>query len=262
MSLKSIYPLYEYNSSIYEQVKFIDELKHSDSDQVDAIALYTGPNGYDINSALRLNTSSSLAKYKMVIDLIDLAFNEVPKLVKPIIVYRTIDDELTYDYSDKGYISTTTDKYTEQDEYTCCTLVITVPIGTPILPIKALSVNPNENEILLERNGILVYNGHKTIDNNFIVNMTYLSPKSELVKKTDLKQVGDLVKMDFVHYLESNIGDIYNEFISLYGTESSKEGFIEYYKTYITEFDKRKNTPFVVNAIIKQLDSKINELFD
>lgn len=44
-----------------------------------------------------------------------MVYSEVPKLEVPIVLYRTIDSELTFDYYDKGYISTTTNKYQKQE---------------------------------------------------------------------------------------------------------------------------------------------------
>lgn len=49
MSLKSLYPFYEYNYLIYDQIKFIHKLKYSDFDldenKVKALKFYTRPRG-------------------------------------------------------------------------------------------------------------------------------------------------------------------------------------------------------------------------
>lgn len=67
--------------------------------------------------------------------------------------------------------------------------------------------------------------------------------------------------MDFVCFLESNIEQVYREYLKLSGDSVTKEGFIEYYKTCIASFDQKRNAPFMVNSIIEQLKSKIDELF-
>lgn len=257
-----MYQSYRDESLITKQVKFIEKLKQSDdaSDKLESIRIYTGSHGYDINADLR-NNKEKTTKYLRIIDNIDEVFKMIPPIEKSIIVYRTIDAEITDSYTDKGYISTTTDKYTEQEEYTCCTMVITIPAGTKILPIKGISQHPHENEILLERNGMFVYNNHKIVDNNFVVYVTYLSPKSDLIKQSDFRQVGELINLKFVEFLESKLSDIYDEYQILSEDKVTKNNFIEYLKIYIADFDKKHNSDFVIKSIIELLKNKIDELF-
>ena len=61
-------------------------------------------------------------------------------------------------YSRKSYISTSMDK--DQSKYyidkKCCLMKIIIPTGNRVLPLFEKSTHTNENEILLDRDGILL----------------------------------------------------------------------------------------------------------
>lgn len=88
---------------------------------------------------------------------IDIIFKACPPLKYPILVYRTIDQHFAFDYKSEGYVSTSTTITTAGTTGNCCLLRITVPAGIKVLPLKKISTNPSENEILLPRDSSLQF---------------------------------------------------------------------------------------------------------
>jgi hypothetical protein len=138
---------------ISKQEKYVDDLVNMNSPHVESLITYTTETGYSINRSLRDGTS----EYKEIISNIDTIFNACPPLKYPILVYRTIDQHFAFDYKSEGYVSTSTTITTAGTTGNCCLLRITVPAGIKVLPLKKISTNPSENEILLPRDSSLQF---------------------------------------------------------------------------------------------------------
>ena len=132
-------PQYEYLNSLSQKEK-------------DAIKDYTNYFYIDVNQYLRTgnekyNTKvvqNSLAIFKKIYD-------EIPPLSETIVVYRGQREE---DFNTKSVTSTTTNIMIPFKEFTsrdCCFYKITVLPGTKVIPVRHISVQPGEYEIIIDR---------------------------------------------------------------------------------------------------------------
>lgn len=152
---------------------------------------YTGSGKWDIfNEQMRKNIKLSLEFQEQLRDM-DEAFNIVPPTEFPIVVYKGKGSENVY--SDKAFMSTTLlyEKAKRFSGKNCCILQITVSAGSKAIPLKSVSRDPDEEELLLDRDGHLAVTG-STIndkDNMKIIFATYSPKKTEEVhndKQIDL----------------------------------------------------------------------------
>ena len=137
---------------------------------------------YDIKMALREYTqegdyiSFNLAlrgifpfeeKWRNRLQKMDLAFESVPELTEPILVYRGMASPLEISHHTLGNFWSTSESLEEiekfitgdlseeellSDDPLCCLYKITVAAGSKVLPLPEM----NEREVLLNRNGKLI----------------------------------------------------------------------------------------------------------
>ncbi len=119
---------------------------------------YTQEYYENVNNYLRYGNAGDvdIDKLKQVIKNIDRAFESVPPLQTEMVVYRGQRDDT---FNTKSYTSTTVEPRRTQDFLNfateCCMYRITVNPGSKILPLRNVSSMGYENEILLDRNGIM-----------------------------------------------------------------------------------------------------------
>lgn len=143
-------------TNLSKQVAYVETLPDSEKASIN---WYTGGNYDQFNDAIRKGKLLSQLQRGHK-DNIDSAFEAVPPLEGPIIVYKGKGSDKVY--SDKSFMSTTllyerTKRFTNKD---CCVLQITVSAGSKVLPIRALSKEPDEEEVLLDRDGTLIVTGN------------------------------------------------------------------------------------------------------
>jgi hypothetical protein len=150
-----------------------------------SINWYTGGNYDDFNDSVRKGKMLSQEQRDHK-ENIDTAFDSVPPLEVPIVVYKGKGSDRIY--SDKSFMSTTL-LYDRSKRFTnkeCCVLQITVSAGSKVLPIRTISKEPDEEEILLNRDGILIVTGNsiRKEDMMKIIFVTYC-PKGSNPVRTD-----------------------------------------------------------------------------
>jgi hypothetical protein len=111
-------------------------------------------------------------------------FDAAPPLETPIVVYKGKGSERVY--SDKAFVSTTLD-YNKTKRFSgknCCVIQITVSPGSKAIPLRGVSREPDEEEVLLDRGGILLVTGSRINDNDRmkIIFATYSPQQSKLVR--------------------------------------------------------------------------------
>jgi len=189
-----------------KQIEHIDNLNEEIKS---SLISYTDGYGYDINKMLRMGIINNIIKN------IDEAFIGVPITDNPILLYRTIDNNFNLTYRSEGYISTSTTLTTAGTDGNCCILKITVPSGSRILPLKIISVNPNEDEVLLNRNSSLQFISEyqETIKGDIynIINMVYLPSEQSVNIKYISQRNEEGLKIINEIYSPSFIGDFFQE---------------------------------------------------
>lgn len=135
--------------TLAKQFEFVDNLPNKVKD---SITQYTGIEYVQLNSMLR-EKSRLFPKHQTMIDNMDYAFQNAPKLEKEIIVYRRLR---VFDVNKMtSVISASYDKnFVSKFRADCCILIITLPVGSSVLPIENISNVPEEKEILLNRKGM------------------------------------------------------------------------------------------------------------
>lgn len=184
-------------SNLETQNKFVnnlpDEIKKS-------LTWYTG-GGFDkFNENMRKETKLSPIQ-KNNLQKIDTAFLGVQALTNAITVFKGTNSSNVY--SDKSFISTSRDYKIAQDNFGGTNSVIwriTVSPGSKVLPLESISKYVEENEILLDRNGILVVTGtHITKHQQKIIYVTYNPPNTLVVKNiTDIKKAEKQMDPDLI----------------------------------------------------------------
>lgn len=159
-----------------------------------SLAWYTSEEYEEFNHNVR--TGKSLNEdQKTNIENIDLAFNSVPPLKHPIVVYKGTKTDTVY--SDKSFVSTTL-VYHQTRQFRgikCCVLQITISPGSKVIPVRDLSVNSAEEEVILNRGGIMMVTGSEINEDNMkIIYATYSPGNSEIVHNE--KQI-DSAEMKF-----------------------------------------------------------------
>lgn len=160
-------------------------------EEKNSINWYTGGNYDEFNEALRAGKVLSQVQRQHK-DNIDFAFDAVPPIDIPIVVYKGKGSERVY--SDKSFMSTSflyerTKRFSGKE---CCVLQITVSAGSKVLPIRTISKEPEEEEVLLDRDGILVVTGNTIRNDGMKVIFTTYCPygskpvrEDEELKKAD-----------------------------------------------------------------------------
>jgi hypothetical protein len=133
------------------------DLKWS-SAQSKAITDYTGGQYRDVNGALRRREQPDSSAQE-IIERLDEVFAETPPLTGPITVRRNvgrpeamfgeIGSKVDREFVDDGFVSTTSGE--TPTLFGHHELVITVPAGFKALDVKAVSDEPDEDEVLLPR---------------------------------------------------------------------------------------------------------------
>jgi hypothetical protein len=148
-----------------------DDVKHN-------LTTYTTPEVYqNLNEKMRnsFGTYNNLDlklsfEEQNILDSIDYAFENVPKLIQPLTLYRGVANlypryslrKTPTNYFDTkrmiSIISATYDKNIAKSfassKNKCCFLVLTIPAGSSVLPLQFISDVPSEKEILLNRKGM------------------------------------------------------------------------------------------------------------
>lgn len=130
----------------------VESLKHPNADN----------NTFDVNE-LEYGYEHVLNKnIKDVQRRLDAAFANSPPLTHSLIVYRGVKYNRGEKYShnpiyNKQYISTSTEQGVADNfvRGSCCTLIITLSVGTHVLPLERVTQYPGEYEVLLPRGGTL-----------------------------------------------------------------------------------------------------------
>lgn len=130
---------------------------------MDSLNWYTGGNFDNLNEALRKNKLLTEEQMFHLYNL-DYAFNQAqPNQDLNLTVYKGIDNDQFYTI-DRAFISTTTDieeamKFIDE-ESNCCILRIHIAPNSKVLRLRDISRYPEENEILLDRNGFMIRTGN------------------------------------------------------------------------------------------------------
>jgi hypothetical protein len=191
----------DYNNQKY----FIDELS---PDIIPSLIEYTGDMYTAVNNYLedkldnRVDRNDEYIRnndfIKLVVKNIDSAFNQVPALENDLVVYRGLNLPIYTDsrrntlmlpqYSGKydGFVSTSPDinvalRFVNRvgKKIPKTLLKITVPKGSKVIYLGFQSINPTENEILINRNAIIsVYSIEKLVEDTNIIQLNArLNPK-------------------------------------------------------------------------------------
>lgn len=175
---------------IQEQIKFIEGV---DEITKDILVQYTISSGF-INAPLWKNKKILPSVIKQIKKL-DNAFDNVPPLEEPIVVWRGVNTKNATEGSHRNFLSTSlsrsiSEKFTDKP---CCLMKISLPAGTKVLPVFNLSRHENECELILPRGGtIVVLNTHQE-DNLEVADCTFL--KNGSITVDDLQQVSTAVKV-------------------------------------------------------------------
>lgn len=204
-------------SVLKEQEKYVQDLEH---DLKASLNWYTGVNFDQFNSYIRSGYNLTTIQREHL-ENIDKAFNNVPVLEDALTVYKGKSSETVY--SDKSFISTSTSIMgaSRFSGRSCCILQITVSPGSRVLPLRTISEIPDEEEVLLDRNGHLVVTGSTVDRTNFsnmkIIFVTYSPYESKVVhdeKETmttvqilDRKMIVNRVINFFIQDIDSDDSD-------------------------------------------------------
>lgn len=193
-----------------------------------AIRAYTGQAYATINDNLLLHLPLE-KKYSDIIEDIDTIFRNVPPTDVPIIVFRGVTRKHEFGIL-PGYISTSYDikrafEFADKD-LECCIFVITIPVGSKVLPVEEISEHKQEGEILLPRSS-----NFKLVQTDNINGMDYfylildhsiplpeIEKKEEKIEEKEMKKSKKLDKKDVVNLLIENTQ---KDEIDLFGLEEA-----------------------------------------
>lgn len=202
----------------------LEEYLRSLSDDIkNSIVWYTGGEYDEFNKSLRENRDLKNTTYKKHYENLLLAFQGVPPLSEPIVVYKGKKSDKVHK-NEKAFVSTSLYITGTRDFHgnKCCILKITVPPRSKILPIYLLSDIQSEGEILLNRNGNYSITGTdiEPIRDNFneLFDMKFIycvyTPEETINIGKDVDKVKDIGKKDInliqeriIEYLNSQKED-------------------------------------------------------
>lgn len=167
-------------SNLRKQEEYVSNLPDAEKKSLE---WYTSGAYRDFNKALREGKILTQIQREHK-DNIDSAFESVPPLEEPIIVYKGKGSDNVY--SDKSFVSTTLN-YESSKRFSgseCCVLQITVSAGSRVLPLRTISEMPDEEEVLLNRGDIAIVTGNAIKDRMKIIFTTYC-PKDSKPVHTD-----------------------------------------------------------------------------
>lgn len=153
---------YIYDTVLLEQIKYVKNLS---VDQKKFLEEYTTDSFDTFNHRLRTGVSLTIMEEKMLNVLRD-CYKKVPLLKQSITVYRGTKTDIS-NQSEKSYISTSLNYELARNRFAgknCCVLQITVHPKSRVLPLVEVSANPDEEEILLDKDGVLIYRGSQIRD--------------------------------------------------------------------------------------------------
>ena len=146
-------------SKLKAQIRFVNSIQGR---KLTSVRKYTDEAYIPINAALLSNEAPTKACQTIIEDL-DALFKSVPAIEDEIIVYRGVTRKHDFGIL-TGFVSTTYNYDTAisfaDDKTQCCIFIITIPIGTKVLPVEDISMNPTEGEILLPRSGNFIARGN------------------------------------------------------------------------------------------------------
>lgn len=191
-------------TTLKKQQNYISKLSRNDPIR-ESLTWYTESNFKEFNKKLRRRGSVMSREELNHRDNIDQAFENVFRLESPLTVYRGIDRDdfiSEKEFSDKAFISTSLSYEIARKTFTagmCCILQITVSPGSKVLPLRLISNNPEEEEILLDRDGIMFCTMVNVVDNMKVFYITYSPKKSERVEDMkDLSNAEDKGRNDLI----------------------------------------------------------------
>ncbi len=184
-----MYPRQDVYNILQEQERYVTKL---DIRNKEALSWYTG-GGFDkFNEYIRKNRVLS-KEYTNILLSIDEAFDNVQATQNVLTVYKGIEGSNVFN-TDKTFVSTTVN-YNRTKRFSgrnCCVLQITVSPGSKALPIRSISREPDEEEVLLDRDAKFQVTG-ETI-NEFdmkVIFVTYI-PKGSVA----IESKQDLIKAE------------------------------------------------------------------
>ena len=151
---------------------------------------YTTDSYKSFNQRLRDNLSLSIEQAKMLKTLENI-YDETPLLKESITVYRGTKTDISKLNKNNTYISTSLNYAIAKERFAginCCLLQITVHPNTKVLPLVEISDSPDEDEILLDKNGYITYSGTQERDGVNVYLADYHS-KQPVSIKTETKEI-------------------------------------------------------------------------
>lgn len=198
-----------------EQEKYIKSL---DPDIKASLRWYTGGDFDVFNESIRKDRALT-ERQSYNLNMLDKAFLYSPPIQSAITVYKGKSGSDLY--SDKSFVSTTV-KYKASLSFAdddCCVVQITVSPGSKVLPLRSVSREPYEEEVLLDRGGELTITGTTINDDGMKIIFATYNPKNSIVV-SDEKQIvkaekvfdKDLIVERIVKFFEQDDEDL-SEFL-------------------------------------------------
>ena len=184
----------KYHDILFPQEKFISNYCKEYENVKKVFQWYSSPEYKEFNKTLRTNKLLK-KEYVEKLDIMSEAFDLIPPTTETIVVFKGKKSNIIY--SDKAFVSTTLD-YDQTKKFSgknCCVLCITVSPGSKVIPLVSISEKPEEDEVLLDKEGILVLTG-SSIDYNEmkILFVTYLPKNCQVLESKE-----DLNKAELIH---------------------------------------------------------------
>ena len=199
-----------------EQIQYVSSLPPSIKDSLKEYTIDSS----DINNYYRGKDKRASQETIKHAKNIDIAFEYAPPINFPIQVFR---GQSIKDFDTRAVTSTSSNIYTPIEFMSsgrkCCFFSISVSARSKVLPLVSISENPNEFEILLERDGFFECTDEDIIDIGYekeveTIFLTYTPPKSITVDDgKELKKalsiiIEDKIEDDVKVVLDVMVGEI------------------------------------------------------
>lgn len=179
--------LFDFNEFIYNLDPQINFIKSLSPDILQSIKWYTQEGNAQTlnallikyNGTLKVENSEIDEKYILHLQNLEYIFKNIPSITIPLTVYRGVKDIFATDtYSTHTFVSTSVNNKIVNRfinyENKCCILRITVNPGAKIIPIiSELSYHPDELEILLNKEFVMVLNMVSTQNDILYYDISY-----------------------------------------------------------------------------------------
>lgn len=202
---------------------------------MESLRWYTGGNFDKLNEALRKDLPLTEEQEKHLKEL-QRQFEEAPEIKVPLIVYKSKNSRTVY--SNKAFVSTSL-SFEEAKKFsssTCCILEIIVTPGSKVLYLHEVSRFPEEQEVLLNRNGTLTVTQTEDRNGMTIIKCVYL-PGEALTVETEKELDRSLNYFETLKRIKTVVSD---EELELYEREELPEVISEILKQLGIKFNKRE----------------------